>query len=60
MHYIINKSYSPNSPIAPKRMEIIATDYHDTADGTRVFTDRATGTETRVPVAAIFEFEFHA
>ena len=59
MHYIINKSYSPNALIAPKRMDITATDFYDTADGTRVFTDRATGTETRVPLTAIFEFEFH-
>lgn len=55
MHYIINKSYSPNSPIAPKRMEITATDYHD--ELFRVFTDRLTGKEVKIPVSEIYEFE---
>lgn len=60
MHYIINKSYRPDSSIPPKRIEITATDFYDAADGTRVFTNRATGEETRVPLVDIFEFESHA
>lgn len=55
MHCIINKSYRPDAPVGPRRMEITATDFHD--ELFRVFTDRLTGKEVKIPVSEIREFE---
>lgn len=59
LHYLINKSYSPDSPIPPRRMEIIADECRVEPDGTRVFINRMTGAETRIPATDIYELDCH-
>ena len=55
MHYIINNSYRPDAPVGPRSIEKTATDFHD--ELFRVFTDRLTGKEMKIPVSEIREFE---